>query len=98
MDSEEEESAARNDGGKTPIKRQKTIGGRVTKRVSPRKDRKINYKKLDDPFVSIDSAEEEDGNNVVGEPSNTESEDTYATDGSYTEADKKVTVKTEEAV
>lgn len=93
MDSEEEESAAETDAeiddkkisitSKPSVKNQKTIGGRVTKRVSPRKGKKTDYKTLDDPFVKMESAKDENGNNVFGEPSGTESEDTYATDGSF---------------
>ena len=96
----EEESAAETDGEApiTPVssaKRQKTIGGRVSKRVSPRQgNKKTDYKKLDNPFVTMNNAEGEDGNNVFGEPSGTESEDIYATDGSF----KEPAVKTEDAV
>ncbi len=83
----EEESAAETDGEApiTPVssaKRQKTIGGRVSKRVSPRQGKKTDYKKLDDPFVTMNNAEGADGNNVFGKPSGTKSEDLYATDGS----------------
>ena len=104
MESVEEESAAETDNGKTPItpahsaKRQKTIGGRVTKRVSPRMGKKTDYKSLDDPFVTMDNAKDENGNNVFGEPSGTESEDTYATDGSFKEDGKGDTIKMEETV
>lgn len=108
----EEESVAEIDDEKTSItpapsaKRQKTLGGRVSKRVSPRKDKKVDYKKLGDPFITMENAEDEDGNNVFGEPSGTESEDTYATDGSFRKAEmdaskdagKDPAVKMEEAV
>ena len=102
MDSDEEESAGNDKKPTTPArsaKRQKTIGGRVTKRVSPRqgKGKKTDYKNLDDPFVTMDSAKDEDGNNVFGEPSGTESEDIYATDGSFKDPGE-VAVKMEEAV
>lgn len=103
-DSEEEESAAETDDEKTPTtpahsaKRQKTMHGRVNKRVSPRKGKKTDYKKLDDPFVTMDNAKDEDGNNVFGEPVGTESEDTYATDGSFKVAGNNAEVKMEEAV
>lgn len=103
VDSEEEESAAETDDGKNPttpppsaLKRQKLIGGRVTKRVSPRKSKETNYKKLDDPFVAMDSAKDENGNNVFGEPSGTESEDTYASNGSFKETGNDAVVKTEQ--
>lgn len=103
--SEEEESAAETDNEMSPttpapsVKRQKTVGGRVNKRVSPRKSKKTDYKKLDDPFVTMNDAQDENGNNVFGEPSGTESEeDTYATDSSFKEAGKDVLVKMEEAV
>ncbi|CAD6586324.1 MAG: hypothetical protein ASARMPREDX12_002335 [Alectoria sarmentosa] len=96
----EEESAAETDDEKSPTtpatsaKRQKTMGGRASKRVSPRNSKKTDYKKLDDPFVTMNDAQDENGNNVFGEPSGTESEDTYATDGSF----KDAVVKMEEAV
>lgn len=102
--SEEEESAAETDDEKSPTtpapsaKRQKTVGGRASKRVSPRKSKKTDYKKLDDPFVTMNDAQDENGNNVFGEPSGTESEDIYATDGSFKEAGKDAVVKMEEAV
>lgn len=100
----EEDSAVDTDDEKAPatsapsVKRQKTIGGRVTKRVSPRKGKSTEYKKLDDPFITMDSAKDEDGNNVFGEPSSTESEDTYATDGSFKDIGKNATVSMEDAV
>ena len=84
-------------------KRQKTLSGRVTKRVSPRKGQKTDYKKLDDPFVTMANAEDADGKNVFGDPSATNSEDTYPTDGSFEDKEaegdikEKVVVKTEEA-
>lgn len=104
MDSEEEGSAVETDNGKTlitpahAVKRQKTISGRITKRVSPRQGKKTNYKNLDDPFVTMDNAKDEDGNNVFGEPSGTESEDTYVTDGSFKDDGKAAAIKTEEAI
>lgn len=50
----------------TPIKRQKTIGGRITKaRVSPRKALKKNYKKIEDPFADL-NATDGDGEKVFG--------------------------------
>ncbi len=61
---------------------------------SPRQGKKTDYKKLDDPFVTMNNAEGEDGKNVFGEPSGTESEDSYATDGSFKEA----AIKMEDAV
>lgn len=104
MNSEEEETAAETDDEKIPatpipsVKRQKTVNGRVSKRISPRKGKKTDYKKLDDPFATMDNAKDENGNNVFGEPSGTESEDTYATDGSFKETGKDAAVKLEEAV
>lgn len=100
--SEEVKSAIETDDEKatsTPvafIEGQKIMDGRVTKRTSPRKGKKTNYKKLDDPFLTMDNTHDEDGNNIFGEPSGTESEDTYATDGSFKEND--AAVKMEEAV
>ena len=103
MDSEEEESAAETDNENIPAtpahsaKRQKTISGRVTKRISPRKGKTTDYKNLEDPFATMEGAKDEDGNNVFGEPSGTESEDTYATDGSFKETGDVVGIKIEEA-
>ena len=103
MVSEEEEIAVETDSENTPskpaysAKRQKTISGRVTKRSSPRKGKNTNYKTLDDPFVTMDSAQDENGNNVFGEPSGTDSEDTYASDGSFKAPGKDSAVKIEEA-
>ena len=103
MDSEEEESAVETDHetpATTPMhseKRDKTITGRVTKRASPRKGKNTNYKTLVDPFFVMDEAKDADGNNVFGEPSATESEDTYATDGSFKDIETVAAVKTEDA-
>ena len=89
MDSNEEESAVETDNDQTPTtpahttKRDKTISGRIVKRSSPRMGKKTNYKTLEDPFLNMDNAKDENGENIFGEPSATESEDTYATDGSY---------------
>ena len=85
-------------------KRQKTLSGRVTKRVSPRKGQKTDYKKLDDPFVTMANAEDDDGKNIFGDPSATNSEDTYATDGSFkdmeagADIEEKAVIKMEEAL
>ena len=88
----------------TPVpKRQKTLSGRVTKRVSPRKGQKTDYKKLDDPFTTMANAEDDDGKNIFGDPSATNSEDTYASDGSFEDKEaggdieEQVVVKMEEA-
>ena len=84
-------------------KRQKTLSGRVTKRVSPRKGQKTDYKKLDDPFVTMANAEDDDGKNIFGDPSATNSEDTYPSDGSFEnkkaggDVEEKAVIKTEEA-
>ena len=84
-------------------KRQKTLSGRVIKRVSPRKGHKTDYKKLDDPFVTMANAEDADGKNIFGDPSATNSEDTYPTDGSFEDKEaggdieEKAVIKTEEA-
>ena len=45
----------------------------------------------------MDSAQDENGNNVFGEPSGTDSEDTYASDGSFKAPGKDSAVKIEEA-
>ena len=102
MDSDEVKSADDEKKRNTPAhsaKRQKTIGGRVTKRISPRQGngKKTDYKNLNDPFVTMHTAKDEDGSSVFGEPSGTESEDTYATDGSFNDPGE-VAVKMEEAI
>ena len=103
MDSKEEESAVETDNEKTPTtpnlsQRQKVISGRVTKRSSPRNNAKKDYKSIGDPFATMENAKDENGNNVFGPPSGTESEDTYATDGSFKANDNDAVVKIEEAV
>ena len=103
MDSDEEDSAVETDHETPPTtptpstKHDKIIGGRIIKRASPRKGKKTNYKTLVDPFFAMDAAKDADGNNVFGEPSATESEDTYATDGSFKEIGPIAAVKTEDA-
>ena len=70
MDSDEEESAVETDHETPPTtpmhsaKHDKTISGRITKRASPRKGKKTNYKTLDDPFFAMDAAKDANGNNV----------------------------------
>ena len=108
-DSEGEGSAAETEDGITSTtpapsaKRQKTLSGHVTKRVSPRKGQKADYKKLDDPFTTMSNAEDDHGKNVFGDPSATDSEDTYPTDGSFKDngagrdIEEDVIIKIEEA-
>lgn len=103
MNSDEEESAKETDNETAPTtpmhstQHDKIISGRIIKRASPRKGKKTNYKTLVDPFFAMDAAKDENGNNVFGEPSATESEDTYATDGSFKEAGSVAAIKTEDA-
>ena len=84
-------------------KRQKTIGGRITKaRVSPRKISKKNYKALEDPFAAVDATDGE-GEKVFG-TEKSESEDECATDDDFGVAKKSsavgetTAIKNEEAV
>lgn len=44
----------------------------------------------------MDNAEDENGNNIFGEPSGTESEDTYATDGPFKGVEKGAEMEVEE--
>ena len=84
----------------TPVhsaKHDKVISGRITKRTSPRKGKKTDYKTLVDPFFAMDEAKDADGKNVFGEPSASESEDTYVTDGSFKDTGSVAAVKTEDA-
>ena len=102
MASDEEESAVETDHETPPTtpmhsaKHDKILVGRITKRASPRKGKKTNYKALEDPFFAMDNAKDENGNNVFGEPSATESEDTYATDGSFKDIGTVAAIKTED--
>ena len=88
MNDEKGESAAETDDRKpltTPApsaRGQKMISGWVIKHVFCCKGMKMKYRTVNDPFVTMDNAKNENGKNVSGEPSSIESEDTYATDGS----------------
>jgi len=103
-DSEQEATPPETDDNapSTPSnKRQKTIGGRVTKRLSPRKAVKKDYKKIEDPFMEMNDATDGDGEKVFG-TEKSDSEDSQASDGEFgKEKDDAVVdavVKTEEAV
>ncbi len=80
-------------------KRQKTIGGRITKpRLSPRKSGKKDYKALEDPFVDMKSTVDGDGNRVF-DTDKSDSEDTYADDAEFTNGGtEEGNVKMEEVV
>lgn len=80
----------------TPTKN-KVISGRVKKpRASPRKTVPKNYKKIVDPFVEMEDAKDENGQNVFGEPEQSESEDTVLTDGEFETAAEDGGIKAEE--
>jgi len=87
-DSDEYDSKAPKNNGNlstpaTSAKRQKTLGGKVTKRFSPRKMAKKDYSKLENPYKS---GEVTDGNgDKIFENQKTESEDSYASDNEYHE-------------
>ena len=84
----------------TPVhsaKHDKIISGRITKRTSPRKGKETDYKTLEDPFFAIAEAKDADGKSIFGEPSASESEDTYATDGSFKDIGTVAAIKTEDA-
>ena len=72
----------------------KVISGRVIKRVSPRKTIAKNYKKLEDPFMEMEAAKDDDGENVFGKPERSEDEESNPTDDEFG-SDKK-TIKIEE--
>ena len=72
----------------------KVISGRVIKRSSPRKTTTMNYKKLEDPFMDMEAAKDDDGENVFGKPERSEDEDSNPSDEEFG-SDKK-TVKIEE--
>ena len=77
---------------KTP-KIDKVISGRITKRISPRKNQVKDYKKLVDPFMEMEGAKDEEGGNIFGNPDKSDGEDS---DPSDTEFGAKKGVKTEE--
>ena len=86
----------------TPRNRNKVISGRVRKaRVSPRQSVKPDYKKLGDPFVGMDEAKDEHGNNIFGNDESG-SEDTYPSDAEFRDGEEvyggeeEVVVKEEE--
>lgn len=87
---------------KTPgaaAKRQRTIGGRITKpRLSPRKSAKKDYKALDDPFVDMNGTVDGDGNKVF-DTDKSDSEDTFASDAEFTNGGTQdANIKMEEVV
>lgn len=90
---EEESGAETNAHEKTPAtpkrsaKRQKTTKGGVSKRVSPRKPNKTDYKKLADPSNSEDNAEEEDAEEEDAKDEDAEDEDGSNVSG-YEDEDK----------
>ena len=61
----------------------KVISGRVVKRISPRKATTTNYKKLEDPFAGMESANENEGEGIFGGPERSEEEDSNPTDEEY---------------
>lgn len=65
------------------LKQRQTIGGRITKlRSSPRKASKANYKLLQDPFSTLETSEDVNGDRVF-EEGKSSSEDTMASDELY---------------
>ena len=95
---DDEEISASLTPPKTPIRNNdKTLSGRVTKsRISPRKNAKKDYKKIEDPFVDID-ATGEDGD-VVFDKGKSEIEDSDPTDVEFGQ-ERSVKVETaEEAI
>lgn len=58
---QETENSITANGSTTPAasaKRDKTLGGRITKaRISPRKNTKKNYKNLEDPFAGVEATD-----------------------------------------
>ncbi|KAK4690342.1 hypothetical protein P7C71_g6428, partial [Lecanoromycetidae sp. Uapishka_2] len=100
-DSEQEATPPDTDDNVAPItptnKRQKTIGGRVVKRASPRKTAKKDYKALEDPYARMADTTDGDGEKVF-ETEKSDSEDSYASDATFGKEDNAVVVKTEELV
>lgn len=81
---------------KTPNASQdKVISGRVTKRVSPRKTTLKDYKQLEDPFMGMEAARDDDGENVFGKPERSDDEDSNPTDGEFGSVKKDVKVEEE---
>lgn len=88
---------ATDDNTSTPApsaKRQKTLGGNITKRVSPRGLAKKNYNAIENPFIGGDGTDGE-GNRLF-EKDESESEGSYASDEDY--GTKSKAVKNKEAV
>ena len=80
----------------TPIKN-KTISGRVKKpRASPRKPAKKDYKKIEDPFLDMEDAKDENGVNVFGGNQDAVSEDSVVTGGEYETMTQDADVKVED--
>lgn len=101
IDSEQEATPPETDDNAptTPNnKRQKTIGGRVVKRASPRKTAKKDYKKIEDPFTELNDATDGDGEKVFG-TDKSDSEDSQASDREFGgEQEKTAIIETEEAI
>ncbi len=101
-DSEQEATPPQTDDNAAPAtsanKRQKTIGGRVTKtRASPRKTLKKDYKKIEDPFAELNDATDGDGEKVFG-TDKSDSEDSQASDEEFGKDHADAVVKTEEVL
>lgn len=75
----------------------KVISGRIKKpRASPRMTEKKNYKKIEDPFVEMEDAKDENGENVFGRGEESGSEDTVLTDGEFETTAEHEGIKVEE--
>jgi len=101
-DSEQEATPPETDDNAAPTnpskKRQKTVGGRVTKtRASPRKALKKDYKKIEDPFTELNDATDGDGEKVFG-TDKSDSEDSQASDEEFGKNPANAVVKTEEVL
>lgn len=75
----------------------KIISGRVTKRISPRKNPTKDYKKLVDPFMEMDEAKDEEGGNIFGKPDKSEDEDSDPSDTEFGPK-KEFTTEQDEAI
>lgn len=96
MDTENDAAAAAHTAPTPSAKREKTVGGRVTKaRISPRKTAKKDYKALEDPFVRV-NAVDVDGEKVFG-TDKSDSEDPYASGEEFGVAETIDAIKIEEA-
>ena len=65
---------------------------------SPREGKTADDKKLDDPLKTMETSEDDHGNNVFGKPSATDSEDIYLTDRSFKDKEARKNIEENAAI